>query len=135
MRPGIKEDEMNRRLFLAIGGVLFAFASAAPVIGFGNAGHTTFLTFNVPVALPGVTLPAGTYRFERVNPDSSVDLVRVMSRDRTKTYLTRVTIGAERPRDMAPNRQIVFAEVKAGEAPRIAAWYPLDSNRGHVFIY
>ena len=126
---------MNRRLFLAIGGVLFALVSTAPVIGFGRADHATFLTFNTPVALPGVTLPAGTYRFERINPDTSADVVRVMSRDRMKTYVTRVTIGAERPRDMAPNRQIVFAETKAGEVPRIAAWYPLDSSHGHVFIY
>ena len=126
---------MNRRLFLAIGGVLFAIASTTPVIGLGNLNHTTRLTFNTPVALPGVTLPAGTYVFERVNPDSSLNVVRVMSRDRSKTYMTRITIAADRPRGMDPNRQIVFAEAKAGAAPRIAAWYPLDTNRGHVFIY
>jgi hypothetical protein len=58
-----------------------------------------------------------------------------MSRDRSKVYLTRMTFGVERPRDLPPNRQIVFAEVRAGEAPRIAAWYPVDSGRGHAFVY
>ena len=126
---------MNRRLFLAIGGVLFAIASAAPVIGFGNPHRTTFLSFNTPVALPGVTLPAGTYVFERVNPETSLNIVRVMSRDRSKTYLTRITIAAERPRGLGADRQIVFSEVKAGHAPRIAAWYPVEATHGHVFIY
>ena len=126
---------MNRRLFLALGGVLVAAGLTVPVSGFDDAARTTFLTFNTPVGLPDVTLPAGTYIFERVHPDTSINVVRVMSRDRSKVYLTRLTIGADRPRGLQADRQIVFAERKAGEVPRIAAWYPVSSGRGHVFIY
>jgi len=137
MTPGneVKEDEMNRRLFLAIGGVLFALVSTAPVNGFGNAHHTTVLSFNTPFALPGMSLPAGTYVFERINTEASLDVVRVMSRDRMKTYAVRLTTAVDRPRNLASNRQIVFGEAKAGVAPRVVAWYPLDSDRGHAFIY
>ena len=123
---------MNRRLLLAVGGVLLAVASGVPVSG--NFNHTTFLTFNTPIGLPGVTLPAGTYVFERVNTETMLDVVQVRSRDRSKVYMTGITRGTMRP-DNLGNRQIVFAEVKAGQAPRIAAWYPMDSGRGHEFIY
>jgi hypothetical protein len=135
MMPGNKEVGMNRRLFLTIGVVAVAVGLSAPVKGFGNPQRTTFLTFNTPVALPGVALPAGTYIFERVNAASTLDVVRVMSRDRSKVYLTQLTIGTERPRGLARDRQILFAEVKRGETPRIAAWYPVESDRGHVFRY
>ena len=126
---------MTRRLFLAIGGVLFAVVSTATVNGFGNSNHTTVLSINTPVALPGMSLPAGTYVFERMNTETSLNVVRVMSRDRMKTYAVRLTNAVDRPRNLAPNRQIVFGEAKAGVAPRIVAWYPLDSDRGHAFIY
>ena len=135
MTPGHKEVGMNRRTFLAIGGVVVAFALSGQVKGAVNPNRTTFLTFNTPIALPGVSLPAGTYVFERVNSQSTLDIVRVLSRDRSRVYLTQFTIGVERPRDLPADRQIVFAEVKAGETPRIAAWYPIESNRGHLFRY
>ncbi len=124
---------MNRRLFLAMGGVLLAVAFSVPVSGIGP-DHATYLTFNTPIGLPGVTLPAGTYVFERVNASTTLDVVQVRSRDRSKVYMTRITRGTMRPRDLG-NRQIVFAEVKVGQAPRVAAWYPMDSDRGHEFIY
>ena len=126
---------MNRRLFLAIVGVLLVVGLTGPLNGFDNPNRMTYLTFNTPVALPGVTLPAGTYVFERAAPDSTLNLIRVSSRDRKKVYLTRSTITVERPRNWSGDRQIVFAERKAGEVPRIAVWYPIDTSIGHQFVY
>ena len=34
-----------------------------------NINQRTFLTFSGPVNMPGITLPAGTYRFELADPD------------------------------------------------------------------
>ena len=42
-----------------------------------------YLTFSGPIALPGVTLPAGTYAF-RTPSDSDKNVVQVMNRAETK---------------------------------------------------
>src|SRR5687768_207317 len=76
------------------------------------------LTFNGAVALPGVTLPAGTYVFEVVG--NSSDVVRVSSKQ-GRHYFLGFTQRIERP---------------AGERSQpIAAWYPIGSSRGHRFLY
>ena len=46
----------------------------------------TYLTFSGPVQLPGVTLPAGTYRFQLADPDSSRRVVRVSDKDGSTSY-------------------------------------------------
>ena len=64
---------------------------AAPIDG------TTFLTFDGAVSIPGATLRPGTYIFERVDGNSNLDLVRVLSRDRSHVYLTQFTRNVPRP--------------------------------------
>jgi hypothetical protein len=64
---------------------------SVPVHGVPNVLHTNNLTFSGPVGLPGVTLPGGTYIFERVvatNPDAVV----VRSLDRTHVYYMGTTV-------------------------------------------
>lgn len=55
-------------------------ASAQPV------DKRTLFTFNQPVALPGVTLPASTYLFRLANPDTSQNVAHVLSADGKKAY-------------------------------------------------
>ena len=74
-------------------GVLATSATGAMM----DTRRTTYFTFSGTVQLPGVTLPAGTYVFEVVNPDSGSDVVSVMSRDRKKVYLMRFTRFVYRP--------------------------------------
>ena len=50
------------------------------------ASHRTFLTFSGPVALPGVSLAAGTYTFELADPSASADIVMVFNRDHTRIF-------------------------------------------------
>src|SRR5262245_28314556 len=80
-----------------------------------NPKLTTYLTFNTPFALPGVSLPAGTYIFERVEEDIP-DVIRVASRDRRHVYLTAFTRPVERPLGIG-ERQVQLSEVKPGKAP------------------
>ena len=94
--------------------------------------RTTLLTFSGQVALPGVVLTAGTYTFERA--DGHPDIVRVLSRDRSRVYFMAFTRQVDRPEGLPASRIVTFGEASGG-APPIEAWYPPDSSTGHGFIY
>ena len=100
----------------------------------GSIPHTNYLTFTAPFALPGVSLPAGTYVFDVVAIGSN-NVVRVTSRDRSRTYLTAFTVTVQRPRALPVSRQIVFNEVGAGMPPPVKTWYPIGQSIGHQFVY
>jgi hypothetical protein len=100
----------------------------------GNAPHTTYFTFSAPFALPGISLPGGTYMFEVVSPSSNT-LVRVTSRDGRHVYLTTYTRTVDRPSRQRADLQLLFNEVPAGTTPSVRAWYPLGDPIGHEFIY
>ena len=69
--------------FVVVVAGLLAAASTAR----GNAPHTTYFTFSAPFALPGVSLPGGTYMFEVVSPSSNT-LVRVVRASTRKCSVT-----------------------------------------------
>src|SRR6478672_13917530 len=68
--------------------------------------ETAFLTFSRDVALPGAVLPAGSYRFEVVNADSSSDVVRVSSR--TGVTFMGITTQTPRPAGLPDSRPVTF---------------------------
>jgi hypothetical protein len=113
-------------------GVL-ALVVAASAHGWGDS-RKTYLTFSGPVALPGVTLGAGTYIFERAEP-TAANLVRVSSRDRAIVFLTVPTRQTERPEGLPYDRTVIFGEALAGTAPPIKAWFPVGERTGHTFVY
>jgi hypothetical protein len=100
-----------------------------------TSSHETFLAFSAPFALPGVSLPAGTYRFEIVDTPGALNVVRVRSMDRRQVYLTALTLPVSRPRVVQNDHQISFAEVRTGMTPPVKVWYPLTDSVGHQFIY
>lgn len=126
---------LNRRGMLAVtfGLALVGLAAAAP----GNANvdteRTTQLTFSKPFALPGVTLSAGTYIFERPSPNSAIEVVRVSSRDRREVYYTGFTELVEKPRGV--NSPVTFGEAPKGTAVPVREWYPSGTSTGHRFLY
>jgi hypothetical protein len=125
-----------RKLIQLLFGVALVGVVATSSIGaMPNARKTTYFTFSKAVQLPGVALPAGTYIFEVVNPETSFNVVRVASRDRSKLYLTQITRPAERPRSRDLRPRIVLGETPAGQPPRITSWFPDGESRGHSFIY
>jgi hypothetical protein len=95
--------------------------------------HTTYLTFSRSVALPGVTLPAGTYIFELPADDRSV--VRVSSRNRSKIFFAALTFIVDRPRGVKEDQHVTLGEARRGEAPPLRAWYPSSEQTGREFIY
>jgi len=100
----------------------------------GNVAHTSYFTFSGRIALPGVSLPAGTYVFEVVNPTANA-IVRVSSRDGRKTYVTAFTRTIDRSPGQPADLQLVLNEVPAGTRPSVRAWFPLGERSGHEFIY
>ncbi len=132
-----KEDRMlAQKLIRTLFGVTLVGVLATSSIGaIPNANRTTHFTFSKAVQLPGVALPAGSYVFEVVNPETGGSVVRVASRDRSKTYLTQITLPVVRPqsRDMQP--RIVLGESPAGQPPQVTSWFPDGEMLGHAFIY
>jgi hypothetical protein len=100
----------------------------------GSIPHTNYLTFSAPFALPGVTLPAGTYTFD-VLYRGSEDVIRVSSRNGAHVYLTAFTVRVQRPKGLPVTRQIVFNEVATGMTPPVKAWFPIGQAIGHEFRY
>jgi hypothetical protein len=94
----------------------------------------TYFTFSGPVQLPGVTLPAGTYEFRLVNPDTNNSVMRVSSNDGRTGKMFFVLRGREL--DDAPDNPIVLLrETPAGSPPALHGWvYPGDVTP-FVFIY
>ena len=112
---------------------LWTLAASAPGHASQDLKRTMHLTFSGAVGLPGVTLSAGTYIFERADPMMSADIVRVLSPDRRQVYFTAFTERVSRP---APRgRTIVLGEAPRGAAPPILEWYPMGESRGHGFVY
>jgi len=91
-----------------------------------------YLTFSGAVALPGVTLPAGTYIFEVVG--NGGDVVRVSSKQ-GKPYFMGFTRRIERPLGRRDVPIATLGEAPAGTPPPITAWLPIGSSRGHRFVY
>ena len=123
------------RSFTALGALALGLSLVAPMRGAeSTALHTNRLNFSGPVRLPGVTLAAGTYLFERIEPTNR-DVIVVRSHDRLRTYFMGMTRRSERPAGMPVTQLVTLGETVRGEVPPITAWYPEGERRGHAFVY
>lgn len=123
----------HTRLFTAFAALVLGLSLATPMRGSGIL-HTNRLTFSGPVRLPGVTLPAGSYLFERVEP-SNPNVIVVRSGDGTRVHYMAATIRVDRPAGLPANRAVTFGEAGRGDVPPIVAWYPQGERAGHAFVY
>src|SRR5262245_4698998 len=98
---------------LATCSVALAMLGGAAVANGANPDRLTYLTFSRAVALPGVTLDAGTYAFDITNPESSADVVRVRSAQRDKLYFVGLTRSIRRPVGNL-DRSVQFGEASKG---------------------
>jgi hypothetical protein len=124
----------KRNTLLVASIVALAAVLATASIHAFPATRYNMLTFNGAVGLPGVTLPAGTYRFEIANPEMNGDIVRVSSGN-GRVYYTGFTTAVRRPRSMPKKQAIAFGESVSGAPAPITVWFPLDSSDGHQFRY
>ena len=98
------------------------------------ANGMTRITFSSPVALPGVTLGAGTYVFELADPDTGRSVVLVRNKERRICYLG-MTHRVERPAGLRTDQPVLLGESPRGVPPPIKSWYPDGDNAGRQFIY
>ena len=101
--------------------------------GTSNDRLTSQLTFGGTVALPDVTLIAGTYAFERVFAGAP-DVIVVRGIDGRKVYFMATTQPSVRPAGMRPDEVVTFGEAAGDPAP-ITAWYPRGAELGFGFVY
>lgn len=106
---------------------------SAPVAAYIADRHTRF-TFSQPIALPGVTLPAGTYTFRLVDPITGGNVVQVLDESGTRTYAMLLSIPASRP-DVPKEPEVSFMETAAGMPAAVKIWWQEGSTFGHEFVY
>jgi hypothetical protein len=125
---------------MVIRNLALAASAAALVVSLGASAaqawsaRTNLLAFSHAVALPGVTLAAGTYAFEVLSPSGAYDVVKV-SDVKGRSHFLGFTRSVERPRSLGRAAAVRFGERPAGTPPPIDVWYPEGSGRGHQFIY
>jgi hypothetical protein len=125
----------NTRWFVSCcGALLLAVMATGVASGSPEGARTTSLTFSQPVGLPGVTLGAGTYVFERATVLTSHNVVRVMSGDRKRVVFQGFTELVRRPAGLR-GTVVTFAEATREHAQPIIAWYPSGSAHGYKFGY
>lgn len=94
----------------------------------------TVFTFSGPVAIPGVTLPAGQYLFRLADPTTSAKVVQVLSADGTKPYGMFFSYPAERF-EAASQPEVRFMETAKGMPAAIKTWWYPGERTGYEFIY
>lgn len=107
-------------------------ASLAATSAAQTTDKRTVFTFSGPVAIPGVTLPAGQYIF-RV-PDTGGRVLQVLSGDGTKSYAMFFTIPAERL-EPADKPEVRFMETPSGVPAAIRTWWYPGERRGYELVY
>ena len=130
---------MNRSQFAScirvVAGLLFVASFAVTATAQeGRDGRTgrTALTFSAPVRLPGVTLAAGTYVFQRVGSDRDMRSMQVFSVKPQQLLATLRTSPVTRARSGA---EVVFHHTPAGVTPALAELYVDGGAAGSEFIY
>lgn len=122
-------------------GMAFRMACAAVMLAWFSVGtgfaqpsdKRTFFTFSGPVAIPGVTLPAGQYLF-RIADTSSRNVVQVLSSDGKTPYAMFFALREERS-DIPPDPEVRFMETASGMPSAVATWWYPGERTGYEFIY
>jgi hypothetical protein len=123
------------RLFVS-GVAVVALAAAmvpAPASGVTH-DKLAYLTFSAPVQVPGVTLGAGTYRFHLTNPETSRNVLQVLSSDGAVVYAMFHTIPDGRTAVTA-NPTVTYRETPEGVPPAVRSLFYGGEYHGYEFVY
>ena len=123
----------TRILGLAGAVAVFVCLTAATVSAQPADKRTTF-TFSGPVALPGVTLPAGQYLFRLADPVSASKVVQVLDAEGKKPLGMFFTLPAERL-EPASMPEVRFMETASGRPAAIRTWWYPGHRTGYEFIF
>ena len=118
-------------------GTLFAvlvLALAPSSMKASDFDKKTIMTFSHSVQIPGKTLDAGTYVFQRANPIGDPNVIRVLSSDGRYVVATVMTVPTERMRP-ASKTQVTFAETRANAPEALNKWWYPGDITGQQFVY
>lgn len=95
-----------------------------------------FFTFSGPVAVPGVTLPAGKYLFRLPTTIASGErhVMQVLSADGRNSYAMFFGVSANRT-DYPAKPEVRFMETAAGMPAAVKTWWYPGDKAGYEFIY
>jgi len=94
----------------------------------------TYLTFSKPVQLPGVTLPAGRYRFQLADVEESRRVIKVQTEDGKKQLAMLLTVQNQL-RDIPKDPVVLFHETAQGQPEAVRSWNYPGERIGYEFIY
>jgi LPXTG-motif cell wall-anchored protein len=135
----MEEEDVMRKLI----GVLMLAASTAAVLAPSAVSaqgtpedKRVFFSFSGPVAVPGVTLPAGKYLFRLPTTIASGErhVMQVLSADGRNSYAMFYGISANRA-DYPSKPEVRFMETAAGVPPAVKTWWYPGDKAGYEFIY
>ena len=123
------------RLFVSGVAAVAWLAVMSPAVARGvTYDKLAYLTFNAPVQVPGVTLTPGTYRFHLTNPDTSRNVLQVLSNDGSVVYAMFQTIPDGRT-SLTQDPAVTFRETPAGVPPAIRSLFYGGEYHGYEFVY
>ena len=110
-----------------------ALFTGLPVMA-DEGNQKTTLTFNRPVELPGIVLPAGKYVFKLVETTTYRHVIQVSNAEENKVFATILAIPDYR---LTPTADTVvhFAERPIGRPEAIRGWFYPGRLFGHEFVY
>jgi hypothetical protein len=92
------------------------------------------VTFSNPFEVPGMTLPAGTYKFKQLDAQATEQIIQIFNEDESKLFTTVQTVPVRR---IDPNGDVVirFAATDPGTPPAIKAYFYPGRAGGFQFVY
>jgi hypothetical protein len=93
-----------------------------------------YLTFSAQVQVPGATLSAGTYRFHLTNPETSRNVLQVLSNDGSIVYAMFHTMSDFRA-TVTEEATVTFIETPAGVPPALRSLFYGGESGGYEFVY
>jgi len=126
-----------RKTGLALGvamiGLMVVAAPQAQQLAETN--NKTILTFDQPVEVPGMVLPAGSYTFQLMDsPSTDRHIVQIFDKDGSKLITTVMAMNESRT-DPADKTVTAFYEVPAGKPQALRVWFYPGKTTGQGFIY
>jgi hypothetical protein len=125
---------MLKRLISASVLVVLVGAASGASAFTGTSDKRTYFTFSQPVALPGVTLPAGTYMFRLADDTTTRKVIQIANKEGTRSFAMLHTVPVYRS-DPPRNPEVRFMETAAGAPIAVRAWWKDGETTGYGFIY
>jgi hypothetical protein len=109
-------------------------ACLAPAAHADEWTKLTYFTFSAPVEMPGMVLPAGSYKFELADPDSTRRVVRISDKEGDKIHGIFLSIPDQK---LEPSDKpiVMFRERPAGAPEAVKAWFYPGETTGYEFVY